>query len=173
MLGTNIISGAANKHSMLVKFNITYLKQPSTFSFFGVLYLHVKEIQGFPGATTSWKRRKDHPLNCVDTWQTCVLQDSETIRVLLFWATQFVELCYSRPRKQGQFVDRNLYVRIQLLSHVWLFETPQTVAHHTSLSIGFPRQEYWSGFPFPSPGATLYIIFIAGKRIGHISLYNL
>ena len=30
--------------------------------------------------------------------------------------------------------------------------TPQTVAHQGPLSIGFPRQEYWSGLPFPPPG---------------------
>ena len=30
--------------------------------------------------------------------------------------------------------------------------TPWTVAHWAALSIGFPRQEYWSGLPFPSPG---------------------
>ena len=32
------------------------------------------------------------------------------------------------------------------------FVTPWTVAHQVLLSIGFPRQEYWSGLPFPSPG---------------------
>ena len=32
------------------------------------------------------------------------------------------------------------------------FVTPQTVAHQAPLSMGFPRQEYWSGLPFPSPG---------------------
>ena len=40
----------------------------------------------------------------------------------------------------------------QLLSHVQLFETPWTVARQASLFIGFPRQEYWNGLPFPSPG---------------------
>ena len=30
--------------------------------------------------------------------------------------------------------------------------TPWTVAHQAFLSTGFPRQEYWSGLPFPSPG---------------------
>ena len=30
--------------------------------------------------------------------------------------------------------------------------TPLTVAHQAPLSIGFSRQEYWSEFPFPSPG---------------------
>ena len=32
------------------------------------------------------------------------------------------------------------------------FVTPWTVAHQTPLSMGFPRQEYWSGLLFPSPG---------------------
>ena len=32
------------------------------------------------------------------------------------------------------------------------FETPWTVAHQAPLSMGFPRQEYWSELPFPSPG---------------------
>ena len=38
------------------------------------------------------------------------------------------------------------------LSRVRLFATPWTVAHEAPLSMGFPRQEYWSGLPFPSPG---------------------
>ena len=32
------------------------------------------------------------------------------------------------------------------------FVTPWTVAHQAPLSTGFPRQEYWSGLPFPPPG---------------------
>ena len=36
-------------------------------------------------------------------------------------------------------------------SHVWLFVTPWTVTCQASLSMGFSRQEYWSGLPFPSP----------------------
>ena len=32
------------------------------------------------------------------------------------------------------------------------FATPWTVARRAPLSTGFPRQEYWSGLPFPSPG---------------------
>ena len=37
-------------------------------------------------------------------------------------------------------------------SHVQLFVTPWTVACQTPLSMGFSRQEYWSGLPFPAPG---------------------
>ena len=40
----------------------------------------------------------------------------------------------------------------QLFSCVQLFVTSWSVAHQASLSRGFPRQEYWSGLPFPSPG---------------------
>ena len=40
-----------------------------------------------------------------------------------------------------------------VLSHVQLFVTPWTVACQASLSMGFPRQEYWSGLPFSTPGA--------------------
>ena len=40
-----------------------------------------------------------------------------------------------------------------MLSHVQLFATPWTVACQVApLSIGFSRQEYWSGLLFPSPG---------------------
>ena len=38
-----------------------------------------------------------------------------------------------------------------MLSHVRLFATPWTAAHQVPLSMGFPRQEYWSGLPFPPP----------------------
>ena len=40
----------------------------------------------------------------------------------------------------------------QLLSRVQLFATSWTVAHRAPLSMGFFRQEYWSGVPFPIPG---------------------
>ena len=37
-------------------------------------------------------------------------------------------------------------------SRVRLLATPWTVAHQAPLSMGFPRQQYWSGLPFPPPG---------------------
>ena len=37
-------------------------------------------------------------------------------------------------------------------SHVRLSATPWTMARQAPLSMGFSRQEYWSGLPFPSPG---------------------
>ena len=41
--------------------------------------------------------------------------------------------------------------KVKSLSRVQLFVTPWTVAHQAPLSMGFSRQEYWSGLPFPSP----------------------
>ena len=38
------------------------------------------------------------------------------------------------------------------LSHVRLFAAPWTVALQVPLSMEFPKQDYWSGLPFPSPG---------------------
>ena len=43
-------------------------------------------------------------------------------------------------------------VLVQSLNCVCLFVTPRTVARQAPLSMGFPRQEYWSGSSFPSPG---------------------
>ena len=41
---------------------------------------------------------------------------------------------------------------VQWQSCAWLFVTPWTVAQQAPLSMELPRQEYWSGLPFPSPG---------------------
>ena len=46
-------------------------------------------------------------------------------------------------------------VKVKSLSHVRLFATPWTVAYQAPPSMGFSRQEYWSGLPFPSPGDLL------------------
>ena len=39
-----------------------------------------------------------------------------------------------------------------MLSYVWLFVAPSTIARQALLSMGFPRQEYWTGLPCPPPG---------------------
>ena len=44
-----------------------------------------------------------------------------------------------------------LKVNVKSLSRVWLFETTWTAAYRAPPSIGFSRQEYWSGVPLPSP----------------------
>ena len=42
-------------------------------------------------------------------------------------------------------------VKVKSLSRVWLFTTPWTATYQAPPSVGFSRQEYWSGVPLPSP----------------------
>ena len=56
-----------------------------------------------------------------------------------------------------------------MLSHVLLFKTPRTVAHQSTVSMGFPRQEYQNEFPFfypgdlPDPGIKPMSLALAGR----------
>ena len=52
-------------------------------------------------------------------------------------------------------------MKVKLLSHVRLFETPWTAAHQATLSMGFSRQEYWSGVPLPSPQQCLLLLLLS------------
>ena len=70
-----------------------------------------------------WLRDWTH-ISCIGRW------------VLYHWATR------EAPITEGE----------SELSHVRLFVTPWTVAYQAPPSMGFSRQEYWSGLPFPSPG---------------------
>ena len=46
---------------------------------------------------------------------------------------------------------KSLLMKVKSLSRFWLLATPWTAAHQAPLSMGFSRQEYWSGVPLPSP----------------------
>ena len=56
---------------------------------------------------------------------------------------EWVAISFSNARKWK--------VKVKSLSHVRLCVTPQTAAHQAPPSMGFSRQEYWSGVPLPSP----------------------
>ena len=58
-----------------------------------------------------------------------------------------------KERKERQErKERKERKKVKSLSHFQLFATPWTVAYQARPSMGFSRQEYWSGLPFPSPG---------------------
>ena len=50
------------------------------------------------------------------------------------------------------FTRVTLWMCAQSLTRVWLFETPWNIAYEVPLSMGFSRQEYWSGLLFTPPG---------------------
>ena len=60
-------------------------------------------------------------------------------------ASQVAQLVKNLPAMQEK-------VKVKLLSHVQLFAMLWTVVQQAPLSMGFSRQESWSGLPFPSPG---------------------
>ena len=53
-------------------------------------------------------------------------------------------------------------VKVKLLSHVWLFAIPWTAAYQAPPSMGFSRQEYWSGVSLPSPRRGLHQLKLPG-----------
>ena len=58
----------------------------------------------------------------------------------------------------------------ELLSYVQLFATPWTIAHQPPPSMGFSRQEYWSGLPFPSSqfiNNEVYTVHLLGLILLH------
>ena len=72
----------------------------------------------------------------ITSWQI----DGETVKTVsdfIFWG--------SKITADGDWSE------VKSLSRVRLFATPWTVAYQAPPSMGFSRQEYWSGLPFPSP----------------------
>ena len=68
--------------------------------------------------------------------------------------TKITACCTDRapPKKAESTPPAKKEVLAKSLSRVRLFATPWSVAYHAPPSIGFSKQEYWSGLPFPSPG---------------------
>ena len=56
----------------------------------------------------------------------------------------------TRPLREGSRFAHSVSENHSVMSDS--FAIPWTVAHQAPLSMGFPRQEYWSSLPFPSPG---------------------
>ena len=81
------------------------------------------------------------------------------------WDQQMQTIVYRMHRQQGPIQHKEQYpvinnsgeeYEVKSLSRIRLFATPWTVAYQAPLSMGFSRQEYWSGLPFPSPGDLPY-----------------
>ena len=59
---------------------------------------------------------------------------------------------HQNPTQGRGAVGRAMPSIVYMSVHIWLLATPWTVACQAPLSMGFPRQHYWSGLPFPPPG---------------------
>ena len=68
---------------------------------------------------------------------------------VLFWLLLYIHCCFFHSLCRVQF-----------------FATPWTVARQPALSTGCPRQEYWSGLPFPSQGyALLHLLYVPAPSL--------
>ena len=75
-------------------------------------------------------------------WEACAPQEK---------VVKLENLLNHAVRSNRPSANKNKYPA-QSCRRVQLFTTPLTVAHQASLSVGFSRQEHWSGLPFPSRG---------------------
>ena len=66
-----------------------------------------------------------------------------------------------QPSSYTQCQGCNVSLLFTCCHRLRLFVTPWTVARQAPLSVGFSRQEYWSGLPFPSPGIAISLIYVS------------
>ena len=95
-------------------------------------------------------------------WEDPLEKETATHSSILAWRTPGTEEPGGLQPKGSQRVrhdwatdtwGHDVKVNVKSLSRVRLFATPwANVAHQAPPSMGFSRQEYWSGLPFPSPG---------------------
>ena len=65
---------------------------------------------------------------------------------------QKIQVSQVHLHRYSHFKPQSLMCVLSLFTHIQLFETLWTVAPQAPLSMGFSRQEYWSGLPDPPPG---------------------
>ena len=98
----------------------------------GILQARILEWVAIPFSRgSSWPRFRTQVYHIAD-------------RFFTIWATREAHIAYKT-------LEMCLLLLLSRFSHVQLCVTPQTAAHQAPLSLGFSRQEYWSGLPFPSP----------------------
>ena len=90
-------------------------------------------------------------------WRT-VWNFLKKLKIVTVWSSNPIPTYISGENANSKrYVHPNVHeserkVKVKSLSGVWFFATPWTVAHQALPSMGFSRQEYWSGLPLPSPG---------------------
>ena len=86
-------------------------------------------------------------------WQTYLIQEKMLSQCSQRWGgKEPATMTGGVPREWLSLAHLCFFWFVYVLSCIWLFATPGTVAHQASLSMGTFRREYWSGLPFPSPG---------------------
>ena len=102
-----------------------------------------------------WKSPIWYP-QCIEiiAWEIRTMLLTAILFILRTQADHLTQLALNGARLNASVLLRDLKVKVKvkLLSCVWLLAIRWTVAHQAPQSMGFSRQEYWSGLPFPFPG---------------------
>ena len=94
------------------------------------------------------------------------------------WPTTWPPLKAGSCNSRWKCYDLNYVCVLSHFNHVRLFATPWTVAHQAPLSVGFSRQEYWSGLPcippspgdLPTQGSNLHLLCLLHWQVGSLPL---
>ena len=119
------------------------------------LLMKVKEESEKVGLKLNIQKIKIMASGPITSWQI----DGETVEIVadfIFGGSKITAdgVCSHEIKRcllLGRKVMTNLLLLQSHFSHVGLCATPETVAHQAPLSLGFCRQEHWSGLPFPFP----------------------
>ena len=87
-----------------------------------------------------YSMQKEMEINCDNKWK----EDTDLPNLILSMNESWLW-------NKKEVVITLLLLLLSCFSHVWLCATPKTAAHQVPPSLGFSRQEHWSGLPFPSP----------------------
>ena len=107
----------------------------------GNLIPHATTESSYAAAAAAAKSLQSCPTLCNPTDSSP--PDSPVPGILQARTLEWVAISFSNAWKWK--------VKVKALSRVWLLATPWTVAYLALPSMGFPRQEFWSGVPLPSP----------------------
>ena len=115
--------------------------------------MKVKEESEKAGLKLNIQRTKIMASGPITSWQI----DGETVREFIFGGSKITADgdCSHEIRRRLLFgrkaMTNLLLLLVSRFSRVRLCATPETAAHQAPPSLGFSRQEHWSGLPFPSP----------------------
>ena len=107
-------------------------------------------------SSMEWKLKKKLVAHCRLIWSPCFLDGGW---FTLMCVNQLLDMCFLSRKSVGPYENSvhifayisKLYLRFTMYSITCLV-TVMSICFATPLSMGFPRQEYWSWFPFASPG---------------------
>ena len=119
------------------------------------ILMKVKEESEKVGLKLNFKKTKIMATGLITSWQIDV-ESVEIVADFIFLGSKITadgDCSHEIKRRLllGRKVMTNLLLLLSRFSCVRLCATPQTAAYQAPPSLGFSRQEHWSGLPFPSP----------------------